>query len=234
MLLAVGAATGALEQAMAKSESAMALVFYASQSGKPTLDQGQGGGNPFASALVQLLERPSLTSAELYAGLPALTKEKSRGFQVPEGPNAVSSAEWRLKPIPTRTKRVALVAVYSDYSAIGVSSLPGAERDLQRVSTALGHAGFKVQATANPSRDDLHAALEMLSAQSEDAEAAAIYVTGHGFEHRGHVYLVPNDIPFARGLGWLPGRAIDVRSLVGFVKAKRANLVFFGGCRTLQ
>jgi hypothetical protein len=219
---------------MAKSEHAAPSVFYASQSGKSTLDQGQGGGNPFASALVELLERQSLTYPELYAGLTTLTKEKSRGFQVPEGTIAVDSTQWRVKPIPPAAKRVALVAVYSDYSNAGVSSLPGADRDLKGVTAALGQAGFKVQATANPSRDDLHAALEALSARSEDAEAAVIYVTGHGFEHRGHVYLVPNDNPLAMGSGWLPGRAVDVQSLAGFVKAKRANLVFFGGCRTLR
>lgn len=54
MLLAVST-SGALQLAMAKSEHAAPSVFYASQSGKSTLDQGQGGGNPFASALVELL-----------------------------------------------------------------------------------------------------------------------------------------------------------------------------------
>jgi len=37
------------------------LHFYASQSGAETLDQGEGGGNPFASALIELLGRPTIT-----------------------------------------------------------------------------------------------------------------------------------------------------------------------------
>jgi hypothetical protein len=36
------------------------IYLYASQKGKPTLDQGEGGGNPFASALVELLSRKTL------------------------------------------------------------------------------------------------------------------------------------------------------------------------------
>lgn len=232
MLLALVATFGFCLLAMAKPGPPAPLVFYASQSGKPTLDRGEGGGNPFASALVELLGRQSLTYTELQAGLVALTKEKSRGVQVPECPTVVESADWRLKPVPASAKRVALVVIYSDYRNTGVSSLPGAERDLERVATALRNAGFDVKTIANPSRNALKATLDELSEASKGAEAALVYMTGHGFEHHGQVYLMPNDYPFAARV--LPERAVDVPSFAGYLKAKKANLVLFGGCRTYK
>ncbi|HEX4953150.1 MAG TPA: caspase family protein [Thermoanaerobaculia bacterium] len=219
-------------RAAAQSGIAVPAVFYGSQSGRSTLDQGEGGGNPFASALIELLERPLLTYAELQADLLTLTREKSRGFQTPDGPTAPDSSQWRLKPVPTSAKRVALVFVYSNYRAAGVTSLPGAERDLERVTAALRKAGFEVKDHANPSRDDLRKALETLSRRSEDAEAAVIYLTGHGFEHDGQVYLMPNDYPFSAGPNRLPELAVHVPSLSTYLKSASANLVFFGGCRT--
>lgn len=59
------------------------IYLYASQSGRPTLDQGEGGGNPFASALVELLNRPALNFDEFRTELVDLTERKSRGFQRP-------------------------------------------------------------------------------------------------------------------------------------------------------
>jgi uncharacterized caspase-like protein len=141
-------------------------------------------------------------------------------------------ASWRLKPVPASEKRVALVFVYSNYSDAGAASLPGAQRDLGRVSEALKEPGFEVEMVANPTKLELQAALDKLSSRSEEAEAAVIYLTGHGFQHDGRVYLLPNDYSFAEGPGRLPELAIDVASLTKYLKARSANALFFGGCRT--
>jgi hypothetical protein len=207
------------------------IVFYASQSGKTTLDQGEGGGNPFASALIALLDRPSLTFAELQSNLIALTQKKSCGFQVPEGPSIAEMTPWRLKPVPASEKRVALVFVYSNYRDAGVASLPGAENDLERVTKALRKAGFEVRSSANPTRQELRAAFEELSIRSGEAQAAFIYLTGHGFEHGGRVFLVPNDYPFEEGSIRLPELAVDVACLTRYLNARCSNVVLFGGCR---
>lgn len=232
VLITAALTSAACGPATAESDVAVPVVFYASQSGGSTLDQGEGGGNPFASALIELLERPSLTYAELQSDLIALTKDKSRGFQAPDGPTAVDSPQWKVKPVPAQTERVALVFVYSNYRNAGVASLPGAERDLERVAAALKIAGFEVQVAADPTRDDLRAALESLSSRSKNAEAAVVYMTGHGFEHGGQVYLMPGDYPFAEGPTRLPELAVHVASVAKYLKAKTANIVFFGGCRT--
>lgn len=218
--------------AIGENTIALPAVFYASQPGELTLDRGKDGGNPFASALIELLNRPTLTYGELQSDLIDLTKKKSRGFQTPEVSTATAATPWRLKPVPASAKRVALVFVYSDYRDTGRASLPGAEHDLKRVTAALRNAGFEVQAAANPAREDLRAALEVLSIRSADAEAAAIYVTGHGFQHGDRVYLMPSDYPFDEGPERLPEFGVDVASLTDYLRAKSANVVFFGGCRT--
>jgi len=228
ILLTVASVTGV--QRLVKP--AAPVVIYASQSGKSTLDQGEGGGNPFASALIELLARPSLTYTEFRAGLIALTKEKSRGFQMPDSSTLVDSSQWRMKPISASANRVALVFVYSDYGKAGVASLPGAKRDLIRVVHALKGAGFDVRSAVDPKENELRAALNSLSRRSQKAEAAIIYLTGHGFEHQGQVYLLPNDQPFSGGSQRIPELAIHVPSLGAYLKARSANLVLFGGCRT--
>jgi len=226
------AAVAAMLLAAASSQRATPIVFYASQSGRSTLDQAEGGGNPFASALIGLIHRPSLTLGELRAELIVLTEEKSRGFQVPDATKTVDEPSWRLKPVPASEKRVALVFVYSTYRDAGVSSLPGAEHDLERVTQALQDAGFEVQSALNPKRNELRAALAELSSRSVGAEAAVVYLTGHGFEQGGRVYLMPGDYPFEEGANRLSELAVDVAKLAGYLKAKDANIVFYGGCRT--
>lgn len=217
---------------MARSRPALPAVFYASQSGSETLDQDDEGGNPFASALIELLGRPSLSYSEFCSGLITLTKEKSNGFQVPDVAAIIASNAWRIKPFPASAKRVALVFVYSNYRKAGVTSLPGAQFDMRRVATALQTSGFEVDTVIDPSKNDLRAALEKLAKRSENAEAALFYLTGHGFEHNGEVYLMPNNYPFKDGPGRLSELAVHVPSLANYLKAKRANLVFYGGCRT--
>ncbi|MBC7896108.1 MAG: caspase family protein [Cytophagaceae bacterium] len=213
--------------------SSAPLVFYASQSGSPTLDEGEGGGNPFASALIELLQRPSLTLAELHSDIVSLTSAKSDGFQVPESPAVSAATPWSLKPVPAQARRVALVFVYADYQPAGVNSLPGAARDLLRVASALANAGFVVDTAVDPTTTELREALESLAKQSTEAEAAVIYLTGHGLEHHGDVYLLPNDHSYHELMEHVAQLAIHVPGLVEHLHARSANLVFFGGCRTL-
>ncbi len=215
-----------------KSGKINGLVFYASQSGKPTLDQGEGGGNPFASALIELLERRSLTYSELRTELVSMTKKKSHGFQEPDVPKAVLPEVLEIRQFSNKHKLVAFVFVYSDYHNSGVTSLPGVERDLKRVSLALKNAGFEVQTAIDPTSDELENALQTFSLNTTDAEIAIIYTTGHGFEYNSQVYLAPNNYPFEQGSERLPELAVHIPSLTNYMRAKSANLVLFGGCRT--
>lgn len=205
------------------------LVLYASQSGESTLDNGEGGGNPFASALVELLDRRSLTIKKLRTDLVSRTLKKSYGFQTPDIEGTVTPAKIDLRD--REAIRVAFVFVYSDYSENSVSSLPGARRDLDRVAGALREAGFSVQTAIDLPKRRLEEKLKEFTEESRNAEIAIIYMTGHGFEHENQVYLASSEFPFAHNPEEPAEHAVRVRTVAEFPQAKRANLVFFGGCR---
>jgi hypothetical protein len=208
------------------------IYIYASQTGRQTLDQGEGGGNPFASALVELLARDSLTFEAFRTELVELTRLKSDGFQRPEIFARIDIGGWQLLPKPAAERRVALVVVFSDYSASSVAqSLPGAKQDMRRVAMALEKAGFEVQTILDPDRAKLEIALKEFAEHSTASEVAVLYTTGHGAEVEGTVYLFPGDYPFAQGSAALKERALSLTTLGAAARASRANLVFYGGCR---
>jgi hypothetical protein len=231
-LLISGQAYFEADQAWGNDQDAKIGTIYASQSGRATLDMGEGGGNPFASSLVELLNQPSLTLTVLISQIVVLTQQKSGGFQVPDITEISGAGDWRTKPIQPHEKRLALVATFSKYKATNVSSLPGAEHDRVRVTDALRAAGFDVKTIANPTKGELSLFLDNLAKSSKDADAAFIYVTGHGFEHQGKVYLASSDYYFKQEDRLIRANAINVDNLVKGLRAKRANIVFFGGCRT--
>ncbi|MFN9546789.1 MAG: caspase family protein [Cyanobacteriota bacterium] len=232
-LLASGHAYSEVYKALPIPSEARTGTIYASQSGRATLDRGEDGGNPFASALVELLNRSSLSLAELVSQITTITQQKSGGYQLPDISGIRGANNWAIKPTRSDTKNVALVATFSQYTAENVSHLPGAERDRVRVTNALRAAGFKVVTIANPTKSDLGRLLYDLSKASKDSDVAFIYVTGHGFEDQKKVYLAPSGYHFKHRDKSGRDSAIYVGSLVNGLKAKHANLVFFGGCRTI-
>lgn len=207
------------------------LVFRASQSGEQTLDQGEGGGNPFASALVEILATPRVVLRDFPDALRRLTETKSGGFQVPEVDTATVAGNWAMVPAPVGERRIALVMVVGDYSQAGVNSLPGAIKDAERVAAALERAGFATETAIDLSRPAMIDRLDRFRARSADHDVAAIYTTGHGVEVDGQIQLLPGDYPVEAGRAVLGTRAISLRQIGDAAKARVLNLVFFGGCR---
>ena len=206
-------------------------VFYGSSRGGKTLDQGEGGGNPFASALIDLLERPGLTLGALSDEIVSLTEQKSSGFQIPETPSVDGPARETLVRPPARGAHPALVLVVADYTAGGAPSLPGAVHDAGRVAAALRSAGFRTMTVIDPTRAAAHAVLEEFAVSSAVAETAIIYTTGHGVDVDGKVYLLPGDYPVKEGNAGLPERAIRLDDVRQRMRARRENLLFYAGCR---
>lgn len=208
------------------------LVFHASQSGHQTLDEGEGGGNPFASALIELLARPSLTLPQLPAALRDLTAKKSGNFQSADVPASRSLDAFRLVPPAAGQRRVALVLVVSDYvRSGGAQSLPGARRDAARVASALQATGFDAELAVDLDLKAMRNKLAEFAGRSRDADAAVIYTTGHGVETGGTVYLLPGDYPIAAQATALGQQALPLPEIARAPAAKTVNLVFYGGCR---
>jgi hypothetical protein len=204
--------------------------FFASQSGHPTLDQGAGGGNPFASAFIELLQQKNLDFQTLRLKIVDITSEKSEGFQRPE---VISDrpANWQLVPSSANEKRIALVLVYSDYKAAEIKALPGAKNDMLRITQALRNIGFEVQTVLDPDNEELHQRVKSFATNSKQADVALLYTTGHGVEVDGIIYLLPGDYPAYKNELALDAKAVKISWLGSALHARKRNLLFYAGCR---
>ncbi len=174
------AATVLLSDAHASS-ALETMIFHATESGKQALDQGEGGGNPFASALVEVLRRPRADLTDLGSELKRLTLQKSGGFQSADAPVSRPRTPWSILPARVGERRRALVLVVSDYSRSGgAQSLPGAKHDAERVAEALKQAGFVTNVALDLSLSEMQARLARFAQESKTQDASIIYTTGHG------------------------------------------------------
>lgn len=226
--LLLGVALGAAAGAQARAET---LLFHASSTGKQTLDEGEGGGNPFATSLIEVLAQPRAELRDLPAALQRLTVQKSGGFQTPDVPAGVTRADWSLVPARSGERRIALVLVVSDYRSGGAPSLPGAKTDARRIATALRRAGFDTDVALDFDLMSMRRKLDDFASRSAQYDAAAIYVTGHGVEVARTVYLLPGSYPVDLKNAALADQAIRLTDIAGVPRARQVNLVFYGGCR---
>ncbi len=208
------------------------MVFHGASSGSQTLDQGEGGGNPFASAVIDLLAKPTVALTDLPDAVRQLTYQKSRGFQVADVPTIDGADAWQLKPKAADERRIALVLIVSDYSRSGgAPSLPGALHDGERIAAALRNAGFETRLEPDLDAAGMRRSLERFSAETRNADAAVVYTTGHGVEVGGTIYLIPGNYPIAEKNAALATRAVPLREVGQSLRARHVNLLFYGGCR---
>ncbi len=226
--LVLGVALGAASGGHVRAET---LLFHASSSGKQTLDEGEGGGNPFATSLIEVLAQPRAELRDLPAALQRLTVQKSGGFQTPDVPAGVTRPDWSLVPTPSGERRIALVLVVSDYRSGGAPSLLGAKNDARRIGTALQRAGFHTDIALDFDLMSMRQTLADFASRSAQYDAAAIYVTGHGVEVARTVYLLPGSYPVDLKNAALNDQAIRLADIAGAPRARHVNLVFYGGCR---
>lgn len=231
-LVVLSAAQAHPKEAHAKEARGPGVTLvFGSQPGRPTLDQDALGGNPFATALIEVLQREPDTLAAFLADLETATAEASAGFQRIDvlggvASRGASSAAW-----PGRGQKVALVVGYSDYLDPQLNSLPGVAHDLFRVSRALSAADFATTTILNPSRDILRAALRAFKRSSRRAGTALLYVTGHAAMLAGTTFLLPTDVSLQMSERQVPRLGVSARSLAAHLNSPGLNLFLFGGCR---
>ena len=214
------------------SAEGVPAVFLASGAGQRTLDEGDGGGNPFASALIDLLGRPEIRLRDLPGRLTDLTIARSAGAQRPDVPVIAVEPDWPLAAPPPGETRIALVLVVSDYTgAHGAPPLAGARRDAHRIAAALTRAGFHTEVALDADLAGMRQALAAFALRSRGADAALIYTTGHGVEVFGSVYLLPSAYPIPEGRIALERAALPLREIRNSLRARRVNMLFYGGCR---
>jgi hypothetical protein len=226
------AAAGIALPAIARPTAPPTSILYACQSGQETLDEGHGGGNPFASALIDCLSERQLTLRALPARMRSLTTEKSEEFQLVDAGSTLRPGGYRLAGPGHGGSRVALVMTVSKYSHAGVPVLAGAARDGARVQEALFRGGYDVTYAADLDRAAMISALEVFSKRTRSADAAVIYATGHGVESRGTVRMLAPDYRPGQGEDRLPDQSLAIPTLAAAAQASTVNLMFWAGCRS--
>jgi len=212
-------------------------IVFATRSGGTTIDQDAFGGNPFATALIQLTGAEPIPLRQFPRRLRALTVRASQRHQVPQWTRWPEQLSWsfRLRPGSRQERRCALVLIVSEYTGAGLAPLVGAANDERRISAMLGANGFSVEQGVAPGRAALLGTLASFSRLALEHDAAVVYCTGHGVERNGQVYLLPGDYPLKQGCSpaTLRARAVAVDRIAAACCASKLNLVFFAGCRTL-
>ena len=150
-----------------------ALVF-ATRSGGTTIDRDAFGGNPFATALIQLTGEASIPLQTFPKRLRALTVRASQRHQVPQWTRWPERRRWSFRLEPgSRERRCVLVLIVSDYAQAGLAPLGGAAHDERRVSAMFAANGFSVVQGVAPDRAALLDALAQFRRVSHEHEAAA-------------------------------------------------------------
>ena len=210
--------------------------MFATRSGGTTIDRDAFGGNPFATALIQLSGEASIPLRRLPGRLRALTVEGSQGHQLPQWMRWPERLRWSFRHArgSRQERRCALVLIVSDYAGARLAPLAGAALDERRLSAMFAANGFSVVQGVAPGRADLLKALSEFGRLARQHDTAIIYSTGHGVESNGSVYLLPGDYPLEKGCSSarLRSGAVSVDRIAAACRASTLNLVFFAGCRT--
>lgn len=211
-------------------------IVYGTASGGTTIDADEYGGNPFATALIQISREHDQTLAALLPQLRALTYTGSGKHQTPSWVLQPHDGAWSfpLTEGSRAERRVALVLVVSDYTFPGVTPLAGAAHDERRVAAMLASHGFTVVQGIHSDRQSLLKALRSFARHSRNADVALVYCTGHGVEQAHQVHLLPANYPFDSGFRstTLNRNGIPVQRIATACRATNVNLTFFAGCRT--
>ncbi len=227
--IATAAVLAASAWAQTSPAAPQAVMIYAGAPGRLTQDRDAEGGNPFASALIEVLKVGPSTLADFIARLAAANARHSGGWQQLQFPKRLP--DWRLDA-PAPGKHQALVLINADYSksSAGVYSLPGAAFDAVRIPAALRAAGFETRLVLDANADAARKAMAEFSRLTESAEASLIYVGGHGVQHKRVVYWIAGDYP-EQNANWLPTHAIALDEIGAAGRAHGVNLVFYASCR---
>lgn len=211
-------------------------VVYATRVGGKTIDQDWAGGNPFATALIEVGKQEPLSLKALLVKVKAATTAASNGLQVPVWDLVPGHGRWMPANSGAQTteKRQALVLVVSSYDSTELMPLAGAAVDERRLAAALAFNGFSVTQDVGCGRASILATLRAFAKQTRSADVGLIYCTGHGVHTVGGTLLLPRDYPAQRGFArsTLLKYAVSVDALRDACQGRSINVVLFAGCRT--
>ncbi|MBL8360129.1 MAG: caspase family protein [Rubrivivax sp.] len=206
------------------------IAIFATQPEERSIDVDRDGGNPFATALVQLLNSQQLDLVRLLRDVGPLTRFLSDGVQAPEVVGQPGKSHL-LAGSEAASPRAALVIGYSDYSRTPAPSLTGVARDVRRVSEALGARGFEVHWLLDPAPKELDRQLREFARASSKADIAILYATGHGVQFGRRAYLLPGNQVRVETRISTAKTSIPITRLSATLRSRGLNLFLYGACR---
>ncbi len=133
-----------------------------------------------------------------------------------------------LSAAPAHAQRVALVIGESAYRTVSPLANPGADANL--VAAALARSGFDVRLGLDLDKAGLEAALDDFAHDAQQADVAAVYFAGHGFEAGGQNWLVPVDAAI-RGPADLASAAVPFELVARSLAGAKVKVVALDACR---
>jgi len=138
---------------------------------------------------------------------------------------AISMMLWAA---PAHAQRVALVIGESAYRTVSPLANPGADANL--VAAALARAGFDVRLGLDLDKAGLEAAIDDFAHDAQQADVAAVYYAGHGFEAAGRNWIVPVDAAIS-GPADLARVAVPFEAVARSLAGARVKIVALDACR---
>lgn len=133
--------------------------------------------------------------------------------------------------------RIALVMGVGDYGHTQFRSLPGIDKDLERMETALRKVGFEVTVVSNPRLGGAEDAIEIFGAKlktltSKKKGVGLFFFSGHGGEFEGKNYLIPKGARIG-DIRDIKEQALSAQRVLHRMESAgtRVRLVFLDCCR---
>ncbi|MBL8552299.1 MAG: caspase family protein [Hyphomonadaceae bacterium] len=140
----------------------------------------------------------------------------------------IGAAPAHAQPQGQAQRRVALVIGESTYRTVEPLVNPGADANL--VAQSLARAGFDVRLGLDLDKAGMQLALDDFARDAQQADIAAVYYAGHGFEAQGRNWLVPIDASIA-GSQDLARAAVPFEAIARSLTGARVKLVALDACR---
>ena len=130
-------------------------------------------------------------------------------------------------------RRLALVIGNDAYE--NITTLKKAANDARGIGDTLTDLGFEVTTATNISRREMNQTLQNFNNSIRADDIVLFFFAGHGVEIAGENYLLPIDVPDAKGdqLDFIKGETIRLNKVLEDLRARKAklSLVILDACR---
>lgn len=134
---------------------------------------------------------------------------------------------------PAQARRLALVVGNDAYE--NITTLKKAANDARGIGKTLTGLGFDVTTATNVSRREMNQTLQNFNNSIRADDIVLFFFAGHGVEIAGENYLLPIDVPDAKGdqLDFIKGETIRLNRVLEDLRARKAklSLVILDACR---